>query len=116
LITDEFARMPDPADGSRQELVRGVIETMPPPSFYHGRCCSRIDRKLGIFIDENQLGYLTGNDSGVILEHDPDTVRGPDIAFWSRDRLPDPPQQGYPSVARILWSKSFRRTMSSRES
>lgn len=39
LITaKEFAQMPDPLDGSKQELVRGVIVTMPPPGFPHGNC------------------------------------------------------------------------------
>jgi Uma2 family endonuclease len=28
------------------------------------------------------------NDTGWIVERDPDTVRGPDVAFWSKERLP----------------------------
>ena len=37
LITAvEFAQMEGPMDGSKQELVRGVIITMPPPGFRHG--------------------------------------------------------------------------------
>lgn len=36
ISAEEFARMPNPLDGSRQELVRGVIVTMPPPGFRHG--------------------------------------------------------------------------------
>ena len=32
--------------------------------------------------------------------YDPDTVRGPDVAFWSKERLPldQPPPQGYPNA------------------
>jgi Uma2 family endonuclease len=78
LITaEEFLQMPDPPDGSRQELVRGVIETMPPPSTYHGVCCSRLNRRIGNFVEERNLGHLASNDSGFITERDPDTVRGP---------------------------------------
>jgi Uma2 family endonuclease len=98
LITaEEFARMPDPPDGSQQELVRGEIVTMPPPGFRHGVCCSKIDRRLGTFVEANSLGVVCCNDTGFILERDPDTVRGPDLSFWSREKLPELPE-GYPEV------------------
>jgi Uma2 family endonuclease len=88
LITaEEFARMPDPPDGSRQELVRGVIETMPPPGGLHGACCSRVARRLGNFVEDHGLGQIFTNDTGFVSERDPDTVRGPDVSFWSKDRL-----------------------------
>jgi Uma2 family endonuclease len=99
LVTaEEFSRLPEPEDGSQQELVKGVIVTMPPPSFYHGLVCSMMCRKLGIFLLAQPLGWLTSNDSGVILARNPDTVRGPDLAFWSRETLPQLPREGYPSV------------------
>ena len=98
LITaEEFFRMPEPPDGSRQELVRGVIVTMPPPGGRHGACCSKVDRRLGNFVEANGLGTVTTNDTGFLSERDPDTVRGPDVAFWSRERLPEVPD-GYIEV------------------
>ena len=99
LTVEEFALLPSPEDGSQQELVNGVVVTMPPPSFYHGQVCSKIDRKLGVFIETNRLGCIASNDSGVILSHAPATVRGPDIAFWSRERMPEPPRKGYAEIA-----------------
>jgi Uma2 family endonuclease len=94
LITaEEFARMPDPPDGSLQELVRGKIITMPPPGGLHGVCCSKVDRRLGTFVDEHGLGTVTSNDTGFITERDPDTVRGPDVSFWNRDRLTEIPKE-----------------------
>jgi Uma2 family endonuclease len=98
LTAEEFSRLPQPPDGSQQELIKGVIVTMPPPSFYHGRVCAMICRKLGNFVEAHNLGYFTSTDSGVILARNPDTVRGPDIAFWSHERLPQPPREGYPTV------------------
>ena len=98
LTAEEFAALPHPLDGSRQELVQGVVIAMPPPGAYHGVCCNRIGRKLGNFADDHNLGFVANNDSGVILERAPDTVRGPDVAFWSRERLPTLPLQGYPEV------------------
>jgi Uma2 family endonuclease len=44
MTAEEFAELPNPEDGSRQELVNGVVITMPPPSFYHGQVCLRIGR------------------------------------------------------------------------
>ena len=92
LITaEEFARMPDPPDGSKQELVCGEIVTMPPPGGIHGVCCSKTDRRLGNFVDANHLGTVAANDIGIITERNPDTVRGPDVAYWSFERLPEVP-------------------------
>jgi Uma2 family endonuclease len=99
LTAEQFARLPQPEDGTLQELVRGVMETMPPPGFLHGVCCNAIGYLLQKHVREQRLGFVTNNDSGVILERDPDTVRGPDVAYWGRERLPSPPQEGYPDVA-----------------
>ncbi len=99
LITaEEFARMPDPPDGSQQELVQGVIITMPPPGGRHGACCSRINRRLASFVEDNNLGTVFAHDTGFITERDPDSVRGPDVSFWSREKLPEIPD-GYIEVA-----------------
>src|SRR5947207_6957229 len=95
LVTvEQFMNMPDPPDGSRQELVRGVIRAMPPAKGRHGVCCAKISRLIGNFVDAQRLGIVATNDTGVILERNPDTVRGPDIAFWSYARQAEIPE-GY---------------------
>jgi Uma2 family endonuclease len=102
LITaEEFGQMPDPPDGSQQELVRGVIITMPPPGARHGACCSRINRRLAGFVEDNHLGTVFSNDTGFVTERDPDSVRGPDISFWRRESVPEIPV-GYIEVAADL--------------
>jgi Uma2 family endonuclease len=89
LITaEEFFRMPSPPDGSQQELVQGRVITMPPPGGRQGVCCLKLGRRIGNFVEEHQLGTVTSNDTGFITERNPDTVRGPDLSYWSRDRLP----------------------------
>jgi Uma2 family endonuclease len=99
LITaEEFAQLPDPPDGSRQELIRGIVVTMPPPGGLHRVCCSKINRRLGNFVEANQRGTVAVNDTGFVSERDPDTVRGADVAFWSRERLSEVPG-GYIEVA-----------------
>jgi Uma2 family endonuclease len=99
LVTaEEFFRMPQPPDGSQQELVRGVIVTIPPAGGRHGACCAKISRRIGNFVEEKGLGTVASNGTGFISERDPDTVRGPDVSFWSRERLPEVPE-GYISIA-----------------
>ena len=99
LTAEEFYALPQPLDGSRQELVRGRIEAMPPPSTYHGVCCMEIGFRLRLYLREHPIGWLASNDSGFITERDPDTVRGPDLSFWTRERLPQLPATGYVALA-----------------
>ncbi len=50
----------------------------------------------------NRSGRVTV-ESGLQTEFDPDTVRGPDVAFWSAERLPlDQMPEVYPDVAADL--------------
>ena len=94
----EFARRPDPADGSKEELVRGEIETVPPPGFLHGRIQVNVAFVLELFVRSNPIGRITV-ENGLQTEFDPDTVRGPDIAFWSFEKLPaDQTPEVYPAV------------------
>jgi Uma2 family endonuclease len=108
----EFERMPDPADGSKLELVRGEVVVMPPPKGKHGICCSEIAWVLKNFVKPKKLGWVTTNDTGVVLERGPDTVRGPDVAFWSIARQPEMPD-GYfqipPDIAVEVLSPDDRR-------
>jgi Uma2 family endonuclease len=64
------------------ELVRGEVIEMPPPTKIHGAIVFNLGRLLGNYIFERGRGYATSNDAGVVLERDPDTVRGPDLAFY----------------------------------
>lgn len=64
------------------ELVRGEVIELPSPRKPHGVVCMRVGSALMAFADQRGFGYLTCNDSGLILERDPDTVRGPDVALY----------------------------------
>ena len=89
MTAEEFALRPDP--GYPEELVRGRIVPMSVPDRRHGQICSKVDRILGNFTEEHDLGHVLSNDSGVITERGPDTVRGADVAFYSYQRLPRGP-------------------------
>ncbi|MDB5313700.1 MAG: hypothetical protein JWO38_7902 [Gemmataceae bacterium] len=87
LTAEEFAKLPEPPDGSKQELVRGEVVTMPPPGFLHGLVQTAVAFLLTTYARQTMRGRVTV-ESGVITEEGPSTVRGPDVAFWSFDRLP----------------------------
>ena len=103
LITaDEFFRSPEPANGSKQELVRGEIVTMPPPGFEHGDVQGNVYFKIKVFLQTNPRGRVI-LESGVKTESDPDTVRGPDISYWSFETLPLATRpKGYPDAVADL--------------
>jgi len=86
LSAEEYLQLPD--DGQLTELVRGQVVTMTLPVPWHGYFCCKISRIVGNFVDDLDLGRVMTNDSGVITERDPDTVRGPDVSFYSYKRLP----------------------------
>jgi Uma2 family endonuclease len=89
LTAEEFANRPDP--GYPEELVRGRIVPMPMPKPRHGQICGQAYFVLRGHIAARDLGHLLSNDSGVITERSPDTVRGADISFYSYTRLPKGP-------------------------
>jgi Uma2 family endonuclease len=119
LITaEEYRVMPD--NGQPTELVRGRIVPLNVPYPRHGEICSRIVYLLCRFLEDHDLGRVVSNDSGVVTEHDPDTVRGPDVAFYSYARIPKGPlPDGYLDVVPELlfevrspgdpWSKVFAK-------
>jgi Uma2 family endonuclease len=87
LTAEEFAKLPDPIDGSKQELVRGEIVRQPAPSFTHGLVKGSISFALQTYAKDTRSGRVTLT-TGVSTELSPDTVRGPDVLFWSYKRLP----------------------------
>src|SRR5438477_7252181 len=93
----EFAAMPDP--GHPQELVRGVIIDMSPLKFRHGKVCRRIATLVGNFVDQHNLGHVLTNDSGVITEQNPDTVRGADVLFVGYSKVPLDAEPDYLTIA-----------------
>ena len=76
------------ANGVRGELIRGVISETMPTGGEHGEIVVNLVTELKIFIKPRRLGRLAASDTGVLLERSPDTVREPDIAFFSADKIP----------------------------
>ena len=77
--------MPD--DGSRYELVEGDLRKMAPAGDVHGYLALRIASRLERHVDANNLGKTYAAETGFKLSSNPDTVRAPDAAFVSRERV-----------------------------
>lgn len=70
----------------RCELVAGELIREPLPGEAHGTVAATITGRLFLFLREHRLGRLYAAETGFVLARDPDTVRGPDAAFVSRER------------------------------
>jgi Uma2 family endonuclease len=96
MTAEELLLMPD--DGMQRELIRGVLTEDMPPGDEHGVLVARIAWLFSGYAEENDYGEMRAGDSGFVLEHDPDMVRGPDVAWVSPDRLAAP-VVGYADLA-----------------
>jgi Uma2 family endonuclease len=77
----EFVHRPENRDRVF-ELERGEIVEMSRPGKKHGLVCGNGVRLLGNYAAARKRGYVCSNDTGVVVAHNPDTVRGPDILFF----------------------------------
>lgn len=76
------------------EIVRGELIMMSPASPVQGRYASRLDRALGSYVDEHDLGEVYTAEPGFILQSEPDLIiRSPDVAFVSKERIPSADEQ-----------------------
>lgn len=86
-------------DGTRYELVRGELRTMPPVNFEHALILTELARVLANHVEAHRLGVVLSGDPGFTIERGPDTVRAPDVAFFAADRVPRPrPSRGFPEL------------------
>jgi len=91
LTADEFfdfVQKPENAD-RLFELVRGEVVEMSRPGELHCIICSNVNFVLSTYMRQRRRGRVLGNDPGLILERDPDTVRGPDVVFFAESRQYD---------------------------
>lgn len=97
LTADDLLRLY--SEGVRGELIRGVLHRTVGTGIEHGEIAVNIAILMGTFVKSGRLGRVVGTDTGIWLERDPDTVREPDIAFISAEKLPlDTRVRGYSEV------------------
>jgi Uma2 family endonuclease len=76
----EWANLPENQD-KNYELDRGEVVEVTRPAEYHGVICAWIAHLLWGYVLQRGRGILCSNDTGLIVERDPDTLRGPDLMF-----------------------------------
>ena len=109
LTAEEFFRLYSHKD-EHYELVRGEVIELAPPGWEHGGVAANIAASIVSFLRQHDLGRAVV-ESGYWIERQPDTVRGPDVSFVRRERLPaeGPPRaffKGAPDLAVEIVSPS----------
>ena len=82
---EQLALLPD--DGFRYELIAGELMMMSPAGGRHGRVAVRVNKLLAIHVDDNELGATFSAETGFQIGVNPDTVRAPDGAFVSQEKM-----------------------------
>jgi len=88
LTAEEFfvwANHPE-RGGTQYELEAGEIIEMPSPGEIHALVCWYVIELLSAYLRLRGEGAVLTNDGGQLLQRNPDTVRGPDIAVYPMDR------------------------------
>lgn len=97
----DFVNRPE-NDARIFELVRGEVIELSRPTRVHGRVCMNTSFKMELYVRKRKKGYVVTNDSGVVLGYDPDTVRGPEIAYYEDvHRFEDLPEKWGDTVPRL---------------
>jgi Uma2 family endonuclease len=97
MTADDLLRthVPD----KRTELVRGVLVVREPAGSRHGLVTMSLGAELAVYVKRTAAGGVYAAETGFKLATNPDTVRAPDVAFVTRERLPSPGTTGYPALA-----------------
>jgi Uma2 family endonuclease len=87
------------AHTGRMELVEGELVRMAPTGYVHGLTESRFAKILRNFAEERGLGEVLVGEVGIYTRRNPDTVRGADVVYISRDQLSKAKTDGFLDVA-----------------
>jgi len=81
----DWCSLPD-NDDFNWELDRGQPVQVPFGSRQHGFVCANVGGVLGNFVYPRRCGYLCSNNTGVIVERNPDSVLGPDLLYFRESK------------------------------
>jgi Uma2 family endonuclease len=84
---EQFDALPD--DGFKHELNKGELVTMTLPMPRHNRVVKRILLLMERYLAQNPVGEIFIPDTPFLLSPpgEPVTLRGPDLAYLSRERV-----------------------------
>ncbi len=84
MTAEEFARLDIDVP---VELVRGHVVEQGWPSAMHGVVCCHVAFEIESWVRRVRACGLTSLRAGIITERNPDSVRGPDVFFITRERI-----------------------------
>lgn len=87
MTADELLKLP--RGRFRYELVKGELITMSPSGSEHGAIVVNVTVLLAQHVKANNLGIVFGAETGFKIAENPDTVLAPDVAFISREHIPE---------------------------
>jgi Uma2 family endonuclease len=85
MSVEELYSLPD--EEGKQELQAGCLVSEPLPGSRHGRVMAAVADELRTHVRKHRLGVVFAGDTGFVLARSPDTVRGPDVSFVTRERF-----------------------------
>jgi Uma2 family endonuclease len=85
MTADQLLAMP--ADGFRDELIKGQLIRKPLRGHLHGRLAVSVAASLYQHVTANNLGIVYAAGTGFLINQNPDTVRAPDVAFIQQKRV-----------------------------
>jgi len=107
---EDYLRLPE--DGKRYEIIEGVLYVSNAPNYDHQFTVSKLDRLLGGYIDQHQLGVVLIAPFEVHLSEIARPVQ-PEVFFITRERQPRPGDKlfnGAPELIVEVISPSSTRT------
>lgn len=75
--------------GIRFELVNGELIEVPGATLTHGLIAAVLYRLMFAFASDHRLGIVVPDGVAFVLQRHPSIVRIPDVAFVSRERIPE---------------------------
>ena len=85
LTVEDLLALPD-RDDCRYELDEGELIELPLPRPRHQVAVGRLFVELTLYVRLNPIGLVLASDTPFVLGREPDTLRGPDIAFVTNDQ------------------------------
>lgn len=70
------------------ELERGEVIHLTTGGWKHSSICAQVAFLLKDWARRTSLGRVLTGEAGIVTSHDPDTVRGVDVAYFSFERVP----------------------------
>jgi len=97
VTAEEFEHFVELPENSERlfELIGGEIVEV-PSNPYSSKLGMRFGRHIGNFVDENDLGHVTGEQGGYMVSGE---RYAPDVGFISKQRQPELPRKGYNPLA-----------------